>query len=231
MADASSKMRECGGVIDESLNEQQASRLVGSLSSSRIGAVRIPAENLVEFPKAELCHRGTPTEDGFILEKTELSGGRRAIKRFHIIGQNIVLFIAGMVKEKKKYKKTEYKREVTAYTRYGALVSNIPKTVTEHRDVSKYYLDICTIEPTSHCRIEAAQFNFRTFGLGIAPTKFQNLVKLVGWIKSIAAEAFIDRSIQWVLDGDPKTNLRTPSLKAYNNYVFWATQMAYLPPE
>jgi len=231
MADASSRMRKCGGVIDESLSKELASRLVGKLSSARIAAIKVPAENLVEFPPAELCHRGSRTEDGFILEKAELSAGRRAVKRFRIIGRNIVLFTAGIVKEKKRYKRTEYKREVTYISTYGAMMSNVPEVVTGHRDVFKYYLDICAIEPTSHCRIEAGQFNFLRFGLGVARTQFQNLVKLVGWIKSIATEAYIDKSIRWVLDGDPKTNLRMPCLEAYDNYVFRVTQMAYLPPE
>jgi hypothetical protein len=230
LVDASSRMRTCAGVIAQSLGEPEAPRLAGELTTAGMGAIAIPTAHLVEFPKVELCHRGSITEDGLILETSELSEGRRATKRFRIIGQNIMLITAGLVKERKKIQKTEVKREVTAYTRYGPIISNVPKTVTKYREEYKHYLDICAIEPTSHCRIDAGKFNFRNFGLGIAPTRFENFAKLAGWLKSIAEQAYIDKSIQWVLDGDPKTNLKAPSLEAYENHIFWATQMAYLPP-
>ena len=234
IAQASRKIRDCGGIIDKSLTEKKADILAGRLTAGGMPAFVMPAADLAEFPEAELCRKGSKTENGFFLEKPDVSDGRRIIKRFRIIADNIMVVVCGRVREKEKYKETEVHREVSSYMGAGCgmsgpVVRTAVKTVTKERDVFKYYLDICAIEPTAHCRIAMDTFAFRSFGLGLAPTKFQNFANLAGWVKSIATQAFVDKSIMLVLDGDPKTNLNVPSMKAYDNYIFWATQMAYLP--
>lgn len=227
-ADASLRMRVCGGVIHEAVGADEAARLAAGLSSSGMPAVTIPAEDLVEFPPAEMCHQGRIDDDGFILEQTGPVAHGRVLKRFRIQGRNIMLLVAGMVRERERQETVEHEREPVSGRQNRGLFAYRPKTVTKYREVYRYYLDVCAIEPATHCRIEAGQFGFLSFGLAVATTSFLNLARLTAWIASIAGEAYVDKSIRYVIDGDPKTNPRAPSLQAYENYVFWATQMAYL---
>ena len=95
------------------------------------------------------------------------------------------------------------------------------------RDKWVNLLDIISSEPRRLFRVEAESFNFSSLGLlKLMPSHFQNLVQFIHVLVGKAPKAFIDPSIKFILDGNPLTNLRTPSLESYENRVKWALQSA-----
>jgi hypothetical protein len=186
-------------------------------------------EKIIGLPSPVVVRNGRITDELLHLEKSSVLKG---VRRWDIRWDNILLLACARVRREEIIRKMDIRlqeviRPVVGMS--GGSVSMRPILIEKKvsRDKWVNLLDIISFEPRRLFRVEAESFNFSSLGLlKLMPSHFQNLVQFIHVLVGKAAKAFIDPSIKFILDGNPLTNLRTPSLESYENRVKWALQSA-----
>ncbi len=227
--EARKKMGGLSGIVSENLDEASAQKLVRQLRNNGIRSFTVEMEKIIGLPPPIVVRNGRITDELLHLEKSSVPKG---IRRWDIRWDNILLLACARVRREEIIRKMdiglqEIYRPVVGMSGGGVSMRPILIEKKVSRDKWVNLLDIISSEPRRLFRVEAESFNFSSLGLlKLMPSHFQNLVQFIHVLVGKATKAFIDPSIKFILDGNPLTNLRTPSLESYENRVKWALQSA-----
>ena len=230
--EARKKMGGLSGIVSENLDEVSARKLVLQLRNNGIRSSTIEMEKMIELPSPIAVRSGRISDELLYLEGSTVP---RNVRRWNVKWDNILLLACARVRREEIVRKMDIRlqeviRPVVGMGGGGVGVRPVLIEKKVSRDKWVNLLDIISSEPRRLFRIEAESFNFLSLGLlKLMPAHFQNLVQFIHVLVGKATRAFIDPSIRFILDGNPLTNLRTPSLESYENRVKWALQSAALP--
>ncbi len=230
--EARKKMGGLSGIVNEDLDEASAQKLVLQLRHNGIRSFTIEMGKMVELPSPIAVRSGRIADELLYLEGSTVP---RNVRRWNVKWDNILLLACARVRREEIVRKMDIRlqevyRPIVGMSGGGIGVRPVLIEKKVSRDKWVNLLDIISSKPRRLFRVEAESFNFLSLGLlKLMPSHFQNLVQFIHVLVGKATKASIDPSIRFILDGNPVTNLRTPSLKSYENRVKWALQSAVLP--
>lgn len=225
--EATKMVREHGGFIYENLTEQEVQHLTSEFKAKGIETFTLPMEELVRTSSLIMVDNGKVENGDLCLYETIQT--KEGIKReiYKIKPDQIVMLACGRVKVEEEIEKTEFTQEFFPVAGGRYLRTPAIKTKQVVRNVWKYFLDIFVSNPLRHFRIEADSFKYGRLGLKIMPTSLKNFISLISWLASYAKDAFIDKNIQFILDGDTLISRSISGLDTYDNYLLWNLQLIF----
>ncbi len=89
------------------------------------------------------------------------------------------------------------------------------------------FLDLLLDDETCpHLRMKASNFGYTSLGERLFATQAANFMALSGLFAVRCPRAYIDSSITLLLDDDPRTRVKLPTLEAFDNYLLWKSVLS-----
>ncbi len=242
--DVAHQLRRNRGLVARGLQKAQANRMVEALRGAGTAAFALAEADRVVFPEHVHLSSVRFGDDDLIAELADAN--QKPLGPARIPYEDIVLLTCGLVRFTKKKRTTRPVSNdaplpnfqswrpmgtlgvsLRSLGRYSHSSANPPGNQNEHHHEDRHLLDLFAVEPAHHLRIEADRFSFARTGLPMQPTRILNLIALIKCFSARCSEAFVDPGIRYILDGNPRSNLRFQSIQQYRAYLDWRVQMLY----
>ena len=239
--DYTRQLRNRPGVLAQELKPSDARRLELALRNRRIAVFTMTESEMAVPPEVLEIRDGRIQEDGFHIESEE--GAQLAPWR------EILLIDCSRVRYDVIHKR------VDPSVRHDGDVSLVPawlrnrnnslspadplagmdpgdigaqrRIKTETRSAWREVLDVICYDPWLHIRIDADTFRYVNANMPLHPTSHLNFTALTVILKSHSPRAETGPGVALLLDGDPKTRLRSGSLEAFENHLLWRLQLLW----
>ncbi len=235
--DVTRQLRNSVGVLASGLSQDDADKLVGSLSQVNVNAFALAESGIVRFPEPVFLETTRLGPDA--LEVADLRGeNNKPLGKIKVAYGDIVFMATAHVRTETTKRVVESRPNLQSMPPMvgGGLAAAIPapdagQRIVRHVTHSDYdhFLDIFAIEPAHHLRLNASTFNFVQTGLDMQPSSIANLTFFITHFVPLCDQAHIDPSIRHILDGSPHTNLKCSSPAQYDGYLSWRIQLLYHP--
>jgi hypothetical protein len=248
--DVTARLRDDPGVLARGLTDEQARRMIGTLSQAGIPAFAIPESSRVTFPEPVLLETAKLAPESLDVEDLR-DADNRQLGAVSVPYRDIVFLAAAQVKVEEERRVVEggdsfpgrpaSQGRVSGVGAYALGIGpmyddgdpelQVSRSVRHERKTEiHHYLDVYAVEPAHHLRLPASTFNFVLTGLKMRPTSILNLVEFIRSFVPRCTGAHVDPGVRRIVDGDPLTNLKINGMDIYERYLDWRIQLLYHPP-
>lgn len=226
------RLRDAPGVLARNLGQEPAEAFARALGQQGIGTFVLPESKMAFPPDAEDIREGRVEEEGFRFQSEK---GPMLVPWGEILLMDCAMVRFDVERKVKEFRtRPEWLRDYSGglgmrFGRGAFLVRhNDPEqprkeTVSAWREV----LDLICYDPWAHVRIDRENFNYRSAGMPLHPTNHLNFSALAVMIKARAEKAECGPGMSLLLDGQPATRAKAPSLAAYENDLLWRLQLLW----
>ena len=217
------QLKDRSGILAEGLTESQAGTAIMGLRQRGVPVFAVRQSQMAVLTEPVVVHEGKVRPEGFRFHGP--SGN--ALARW----SQIVFIDCARVRCEEMKERSEVVREVNPGPRGSMNVSWRTKRSKHQGSAWKELFDAVCCRPWAQLRFDSTSFRFADTGLPVHPSRHDNYAALVVVFKARCERAISGPGVERLLDGDPNTNLRTSSLRAYENHIRWQLQLLRRKPK
>ena len=237
--DYTRQLRDRPGVLARGLAANDARRLALALGNHRIAVFTMAESEMALPPEVVEIRDGQFREDGFLVKSEEgvqlapwgeilLLDCSRV--RYDVTHKRVDPSVrsdgdASIIPNWLRKDNAPFLQDVTGLD--PATIGAQRRMRTETRSAWQEVFDAICYDPWMHFRIDADTFRYVNANMPVHATSHLNFTALVVIFKSHATRAEAGPGVRLLLDGNPRTRLRSSSLEAFENHLLWQLQILW----